>query len=172
MKLVITVLRKIHLVIDGGIKRIVMSETAIKQKVSAWSIPGVINDDILPGEKVFDSLIENFDDKQILKAILTEFNITGEWFFSGRQKQEIVIPMHFYRFFLRSIKGQRKPGNCKPLKYSLNKIGIMTGCSHATVIWSYKTAQNLIQTNKECRAKYEAVLSKLPRYVFALKKLY
>jgi chromosomal replication initiation ATPase DnaA len=149
-----------------------MSETITKHKVSVWSYPGVVGEDSQPGEKVFDSLIAGFDDKKILQAILKEFDVDRDKFFSGRRYWEVLDPMRLYRYLLRSIKGNRKMGNHKPLRYSLREIGEMTGCDHATVLHSCKTSENLIQTDKIYRAKFEAVMSKLPRYVFTLKKLY
>lgn len=149
-----------------------MSETVIKQKVSVRAYPGVINDDSMPGETVFDAVMSGFDDTKILDVILSVYEITNDRLFSKRRFMDIPPVMHMYRYLLRSIKGKRKPGNCKPLKYSLNEVGQMTGCDHATVLHSCRTAQDLIQTDKEYRAKYEAVLSKLPRYIFTLEKLY
>lgn len=169
MKLVITVLGKIHLVIDGGIKRIVMSETAIKQKASAWSIPGVDRSDV---PKVYDTALNSFKDEMLLKAITDEFNIGNDELMSGRRFVVTMEPMHLYRYLLKAIKSPVKRRRIGYYRHSLPEAGKITGCDHATVLHSCRTAENLIQTDKSYRAKYEAVLSRLPRYVFNLKKLY
>lgn len=150
-----------------------MSETITKHKVSAWSYPGVVGDDSQPGEKVFDSLIAGFDDKKILQAILKEFDLDQKRLFSGRRHRDILDAMHLYRYLLRSIKGTVKQPYRTALKHSLSQVASMTGrCNHATVLWSCSVAESLIQTDKIYRAKFEAVMSALPRYVFTLKKLY
>lgn len=144
-----------------------MSDTAIKEKVSAWAMPG-----IMFNEEVLKSLILNFDEGRILKSILQVYDIEKDRMFSGRRHRDILNALHMQRYLLRILKGDIPQENGESVKYSLAKIGMMTGCNHATVLHSCRTAENLIQTDKSYRAKYEAVLSMLPGYVFNLKKLY
>lgn len=123
-----------------------MSETAIKQKASAWSIPGMAyRKDILEG--------------LILEQICDAFGVTKEDLLSGKRHRHIMNGLHMWRYFLRKVK-DTEASHCP--KHTLYVVGQMTICDHATVLHSSRTAQNLIDTDKGYRDKYEAILSKLP----------
>lgn len=147
-----------------------MSETAIKHKVGPYGVPGV--DKTSDNPKVFDTALNSFDDTRLLDAILSEFKIDAEGFMSQRRFERYMEPMHLYRYLLRRIKGPKKRPRVGYFRYSHGEVGTKTKCDHSTITCSCKTAEDLIQTDKIYRAKYEAILSKLPRYMFTLKKLY
>lgn len=123
-----------------------MSETAIKQKVSAWAIPGMAYQ---------RDLLENL----ILDQICDSFGVTRDELLSGRRHRHIMNGLHLWRYFLRKVKDRE---TSRYPKHTLSVVGQMTMCDHATVLHSSRMAQNLIDTDKGYREKYEAILSKLP----------
>jgi hypothetical protein len=87
------------------------------------------------------------------------------------RKQNIVYARHLKRHILERtgldgkltdlVRISGTSADSRLFKYSLSQIAEICNCDHATVIHSSKTAKNLIDTNKDYKAKADEVLRKI-----------
>lgn len=84
------------------------------------------------------------------KKFIVFFNARGKYYFNTKDEAEAYRVDMLTNYFPN-----------KTFKYSLYKIGQLTGCDHATVIHSSKTCQNLMDTDREYREKCLKVIEKL-----------
>lgn len=90
----------------------------------------------------------------VARIVAQVFGVSVRDIFSNKRHIEIMTARHCLRYIL---KKNLKVGGYK-------KIGLLTNFSdHSTAIYSVKTFQNFIDTDKEIRANYEKVEKTLNR---------
>lgn len=127
--------------------------TEINCKKNYFSYPGSYNNPFYSIEKA------------IRYFICLEFKVTEEELICKDRHLDYVLPRHLYRYLLFSLNGK----NINNKKYSLDQICVITNSiNHCSILHSIKTTKDLINTDKNYRAKYENVIAKLDKKLFML----
>lgn len=87
----------------------------------------------------------------LVGAVCRAFDVDAQALMSKTRAIDLVYPRHFYRYALKKFTN-----------YTLDTIAELTGCTnHASVIHSVRTAENLMLTDADYRAKCDQVLKKI-----------
>ena len=103
----------------------------------------------------------------IESCIASKFNISKDALMTKCRRNEFIFAKHIYRYFLAQLSKEgelisecRRNTDVK-FRYSLQKIGLITGCDHATILSSIKVVNNLFDTDKIIRSKIIEIRSQI-----------
>jgi len=105
---------------------------------------------LIPGIKknAIQEIVELDDTEKIKQSLMTALDLTDIMVNNKTRKREITEPRQFLHFAMSIYT-----------KLSLAKIGEICGKKdHATILHSYKTVVNLMETDCKYKAKYLQVL--------------
>lgn len=90
--------------------------------------------------------------EKIIKIVRSEFVVSEDELKSKSRKREIVIPRQIAMHIIK-----------ERTVMSLKAIGIVFNRDHSTVIFAINTVNDLIETDKGFRKKYEQIQRKITR---------
>ena len=109
------------------------------------------------------------EERELALLICKEFMITEDQLLCKKRNKQFVFARHLYRYMLSKMVGVKRPIMRAPRRYTICEIMTLTNSKeHGTILSSIKTAQNLLDTDKNYRMKFENILSKMDRELFDL----